>query len=235
MCGGGGGGGGGGGDRAATEVVAEVAQTVSEARSAKEGDEEEVEEDDEAMDDGVGRPEVEQEQGQKEEREEREEKEEKEEKELRKKKEVDAQSAAAGDSPETDTETDDTKSWMDYEDLVHDEQTFSKPKPTKPPPLKPPATTKDEVPMRKRFGAECAGLSRGFTPAARMPNRLPLAVIDAIKPLIDGGKSFLEMNTRVGDLAYCAKVGSSRGLADIIRGDKRFLFNLCHPKKNTKN
>jgi hypothetical protein len=36
----------------------------------------------------------------------------------------------------------------------------------------------------RRFGAACAGAVRGFKPAERVPNRLPLAVIDALKPLL---------------------------------------------------
>ena len=85
------------------------------------------------------------------------------------------------------------------------------PHPLTPPKLTPsPAAAADskvnagprpDLTLARRFSAECAGLVPGFFPRDVVPARPPLAVIDAIKPLLQGGKSFIELNSRTGDLA----------------------------------
>ena len=53
----------------------------------------------------------------------------------------------------------------------------------------------------RRLGAECAGASVTFEPRASVPDRAPLAVVDALSSLgvLANDKSLIEMNTLDGD------------------------------------
>ena len=95
----------------------------------------------------------------------------------------------------------------DYDDLEHREGTFSKQKPRDTVPVRTEATGEH---LTKRFGAQCAGGVPGFAAAARVPDRLPLVVVDAIQPLLEGGKTFIELHTDTGDLAACAQAYAGR-------------------------
>ena len=77
----------------------------------------------------------------------------------------------------------------------------------------------------RRLGAECAGASVTFEPRASVPDRAPLAVVDALSSLgvLANDKSLIEMNTLDGDLAACASVYVGRVEVSLPRDDAKGL------------
>ena len=77
----------------------------------------------------------------------------------------------------------------------------------------------------RRLGAECAGASVRFEPRASVPDRAPLAVVDALRRsgVLANDKSLIEMNTLVGDLAACASVYVGRVEVSLPRDDAKGL------------
>ena len=77
----------------------------------------------------------------------------------------------------------------------------------------------------RRLGAECAGASVTFEPRASVPDRAPLAVVDALSSLgvLANEKSLIEMNTLNGDLAACASVYVGRVEVSLPRDDAKGL------------
>ena len=76
-----------------------------------------------------------------------------------------------------------------------------------------------------RLGAECAGASVTFEPRASVPDRAPLAVVDALRRsgVLANDKSLIEMNTLDGDLAECASVYVGRVEVSLPRDDAKGL------------
>ena len=77
----------------------------------------------------------------------------------------------------------------------------------------------------RRLGAECAGASVTFEPRASVPDRAPLAVVDALRRsgVLANDKSLIEMNTLDGDLAACASVYVGRVEVSLPRDDAKGL------------
>ena len=77
----------------------------------------------------------------------------------------------------------------------------------------------------RRLGAECAGASVAFEPRASVPDRAPLAVVDALRRsgVLANDKSLIEMNTLDGDLAACASVYVGRVEVSLPRDDAKGL------------
>ena len=77
----------------------------------------------------------------------------------------------------------------------------------------------------RRLGAECAGASVTFEPRASVPDRSPLAVVDALRRsgVLTNDKSLIEMNTLDGDLAACASVYVGRVEVSLPRDDTKGL------------
>ena len=75
----------------------------------------------------------------------------------------------------------------------------------------------------RRLGAECAGASVTFEPRASVPDRAPLAVVDALRRsgVLAPDKSLIEMNTLDGDLAACASVYVGRVEVSLPRDDAK--------------
>ena len=77
----------------------------------------------------------------------------------------------------------------------------------------------------RRLGAECASASVRFEPRASVPDRAPLAVVDALRRsgVLANDKSLIEMNTLDGDLAACASVYVGRVEVSLPRDDAKGL------------
>ena len=88
-----------------------------------------------------------------------------------------------------------------------------------------PLNLKMDEDKARRLGAECAGASVTFEPRASVPDRAPLAVVDALRRsgVLANDKSLIEMNTLDGDLAACASVYVGRVEVSLPRDDAKGL------------
>lgn len=88
-----------------------------------------------------------------------------------------------------------------------------------------PLNLKMDEDKARRLGAECAGASVTFEPRASVPDRAPLAVVDALRRsgVLAPDKSLIEMNTLDGDLAACASVYVGRVEVSLPRDDAKGL------------
>ena len=86
-----------------------------------------------------------------------------------------------------------------------------------------PLNLKMDEDKARRLGAECAGASVTFEPRASVPDRAPLAVVDALRRsgVLAPDKSLIEMNTLDGDLAACASVYVGRVEVSLPRDDAK--------------